>query len=135
MQKDKTSSLARQGLGYFVSLDRRRIMLWCAFLWYVMMAVRYADRDLSLWLHSLGIAAIVGVILALNAAPANGRIRDLGFWPVLRFFLIPFCVASFSAFAKGHAFFLIFPMNLAETLTSGAILALFCVGVWVARKL
>lgn len=128
-------ALPGRGLGYFAALDRRRIILWCSFLWYVTMAVRYADRDLSLWLHSLGIAAIVGVILALNAAPAHGRMRDLGFWPLLRFFLIPFCVASFSAFAKGHAFFLIFPMNLAENITSGTILALFCLGGWVARKL
>lgn len=135
MQRSETRSLAKQGLGYFATLDRRRLILWGSFLWYVTMTVRYADGAPSLWLHSLGIAAIVGLILALNAAPPNGRIRDLGFWPVLRFFLIPFCVASFSAFTKGHAFFLIFPMNLTENIVAGGILALFCGVVWAARKL
>lgn len=130
-----TGSRARWLIGYLATLDRRKIILWCAFLWYVTMVVNYADRDRSWWRHALGIAVIVGVILALNAAPPHGRIRDLGFWPLLRFFLIPFCVASFSAFTKGHEFFLIFPMNPAENLTAGGILALFCIGVWVARKL
>lgn len=134
MHRNETSSLARQGLGYFAALDRRRATLWCSFLWYVTMDVRYADSAPSMWLHSLGIAAIVGITLTLNAVSPSGRIRDLGFWPVLLFFLIPFCVASFSVFSEDHAFFLIFPLNVIDNSVSLGLVACFCALVWFAKK-
>lgn len=119
---------------YLASLDLRRSLLWSALLWYVVMAVRYAGHDPGLWLHAVGLAAIVGVILTLNAVSPDGHIRSLGFWSVFRLFLIPFCVASFSAFAKGRAFFPIFPLNLAENMVAVGILAVFGGGVWVAKS-
>lgn len=119
---------------YLRALDRRRLVLWLAFLWFVTMAFRYADGDVSVWLRSCGIAAIVGSILTLNALPPAGRLRDLGVWPVLRFFLIPVCVASFSSFAKGHPFFLIFPLNLWENAIGAAVLLGFGGVVWWAKR-
>jgi len=98
------------------------------------MAVRYAGTKPESWLRALGIAAIVGTILTVNATPHGGRISDLGFWAIFRFFLIPFCVASFSAFSKDHAFFLIFPINLKDTATTIGLIALFCAVVWLAKK-
>lgn len=121
-------------LRYLSALDHRRIVLWCAVIWYAAVAVRYAERDAVPWLRSLGIAAIVGIILALNATPRGGQIRGLGFWPIFRFFLIPFCVASFSAFTKGHAFFLIFPANVSGNATPVGAIALFCAFVWGVKK-
>lgn len=121
-------------VGYLASMDARRTVLWSALLWYLAMAIRYGERGLSVWQHSLGIAMIVGMMLALNAVPSGKRVRDLGFWPLLRFFLIPFCVASFSAFARGHAFVLIFPINLAENIAGGGLIGLFCALVWLAKR-
>lgn len=121
-------------VGYLASLDARRTVLWSAFLWYLAMAFRYGEFEPSVWQHSVGIAVVVGVILTLNAAPPRGRVRDLGLWAVLRFFLIPFCVASFSAFARGHAFVLIFPAKLAENIVAGSLIAVFCVLVWLAKR-
>ena len=119
---------------YLAALDRQRLILWFAFLWFVTMAFRYAGGDVSVWLRSFGIAAIVGSILTLNATPPAGRLRDLGFWPVLRFFLIPACVASFSSFAKGHPFSLIFPLNLKENMMAGIVIAGFGGMVWLAKR-
>ena len=45
MQRNEARLLARQGLGYFAARDRRRTILGCAFLWYVMMTGRYAELD------------------------------------------------------------------------------------------
>lgn len=120
---------------YLAALDLRRSLLWCAFLWYLVMAMYYAGHDPALWLHSVGIAAIVGVVLTLNAMPPGVRVRALGFWPVFRFFLIPFCVASFSAFAKGRAFFLIFPLNPQQDIVACSVLAVFGGLVMIARQL
>ncbi|MBI5771208.1 MAG: hypothetical protein HZA93_25770 [Verrucomicrobia bacterium] len=121
-------------LRYLSTLDHRRIVLWGAGIWYAALAVRYAERDAALWLRALGIAAIVGSMLVLNAVPTGGRIRDVGFWPAFRFFLVPFCVSSFAAFTKGHPFLLIFPTDLAANTTPLGALAVFGLIVWIAKK-
>lgn len=65
------------------------------------MAVRYAGPDPESWLRSLGIAAIVGTILTINATPHGGRISDLGFWAIFRFFLIPFSPSISNKASRG----------------------------------
>ncbi|MBI4624655.1 MAG: hypothetical protein HY736_15730 [Verrucomicrobia bacterium] len=120
---------------YLANLDRRRFTLWSAFLWYAAIAIRHADGDYAAWLRSLGIAAIVGSILMLNATPPNGRWRNLEFWPAFRLFLIPFCVSSFASLAKGRDFFLIFPLNATDNLVAAGVIALFASAVAVARAL
>lgn len=134
MRRSQSDRASLPVVGYLASLDARRTVLWSAFFWYLAMAVRYGEFEPSVWQHSIGIAVVVGVILTLNAAPPQGRVRDLGFWPVLRFFLIPFCVASFSAFARGRAFVLIFPAKAAENVVAGGLIALFCLLVWLAKR-
>ena len=120
---------------YLATLDRRRFILWSAFLWYAAITIRHGEGDHATWLRSVGIAAIVGSILTLNAAPAGRRWRDLGFWPAFRFFLIPFCVSSFSSLAKGREFFLIFPLNATDNLAAAGAIALFAGIVAVTRAI
>ncbi|MDO8545476.1 MAG: hypothetical protein Q7S40_33965 [Opitutaceae bacterium] len=120
---------------YLASIDRRKMILWFAFLWYVAIVTCYASADPALWARAGGIAVIVGTILTLNAVPRTGRVRDLGFWPVFRFFLIPFCVSSFSTLTTNRAFFLIFPPNLNQTILAVAVIIVFIAGVLVARRL
>ncbi len=124
-----------KSIRYLAALNLRRFILWSAFLWYVMMASRYGVSDLAVWLRSLGIGLLVGAILTLNAVPPSGRIRDVGLWPTFRFFVIPFCVSSFSALTKGRAFFLIFPLNAKENVAAAGVIFIFGCGVYGARQL
>lgn len=125
--------IAMNPVRYLATLDRRRFILWTAFLWYATIAIRLGDGDHAEWLRSMGIAVIVGSILTLNAVPAQGRWRDVEFWPAFRFFLIPFCVSSFSALAKGRDFFLIFPLDATDNLAAVGVIVLFAGGAAVAR--
>ncbi len=124
-----------KAIRYLAAFDLRRFILWSAFLWYAMIATRYSVSDPAVWLRSLGIGVLVGAILTLNAVPGNGRIRDVGVWPTFRFFVIPFCVSSFSALTKGRAFFLIFPLNAKENVAAAGVIFLFGSGVYAARQL
>ena len=98
---------------YLVELSFVKRMLWIYFIWYLVILIGYFDADLTLWLTAFGISAIVGTANNLNAYASNGKDR-LDAWMVVRFYLAPFCVASFSAMVKGQGFFLIFPPTLHE---------------------
>lgn len=90
---------------YLRSLTAGRLMLWCYFLWYLVVLVRHFDPDPRLWLTSLGVSVIVGVALYVSTtAGATASTRTpLGFWPTVRLFMMPFCVSSFAALVKGKA--------------------------------
>src|SRR5687768_3250868 len=90
---------------YLARLTAGRLLLWCYFLWYLVVLVRYFDPDPGLWLTSLGLSGIIG--LALYVSTTAGGVR-LGFWPVVRLFMMPFCVSSFAALVKGKGFVLVF---------------------------
>ncbi|HEY9867604.1 MAG TPA: hypothetical protein V6D08_00230 [Candidatus Obscuribacterales bacterium] len=93
---------------YLVGLSVGRAILWCYFIWYLVVLIRYFDPDPRLWATSLGISLLVGVALCINArASTNGPVQ-LGRWQTFRFFLIPFCVSSFGALVKDRGFFLVF---------------------------
>src|SRR3954469_6643700 len=84
-------------LDYFANLSIGRLFLWCYFIWYLVVLVRYFDPSPHLWLTALGMGVIVGSAPVVNTALA-GRVRNrVEFWQAFRFFLTPFCVASFSA--------------------------------------
>lgn len=117
------------------TLNHARIILWCAFIWYAAMVARYGEPKPALWVRSLGLAAIVGTILTLNAVPRSGGIRGLGFWPLFRFFLIPFCVSSFSTFTTGHGFILIFPPSRPGNASAVIPVVIFRTVVGVAKIL
>jgi hypothetical protein len=54
---------------------------------------------------------------------------------VLRLFLMPFCVSSFSALVKGRQFLLVFPPSPAENLAAFAGCGLFVAGVLLVKRL
>ena len=117
-------------LRYLRSLNAGRLLLWCYFIWYAVVLVRYFDPSSKIWLTSLGLAAIVGVALYVNAAMSGPSRVRLTFWPAARMFMIPFCVSSYSALVKGKGFYLgIFsPDPLEVGIAVGLCAALF--GAW-----
>jgi len=122
-------------LRYLAGLDTRRLVLWCAFLWYVVIAARHGDLPAQRWMSAAAIALIVGSILTVNAIPATGRMRSLERWTVFRFFVIPFCVSSLSAIAARNDFALIFPQELWDNVVAVGAGAGFCVITGTARML
>lgn len=113
-------------VGYLRSLPAPKLLLWCYLLWYLFVAVTYFDPSPTLWASSLGLSAIIGTGLYLSTAYAGAVRTPLQFWPVFRFYLMPFCVSSFSALIKGHGFVLIFHPTLIQNLQSLALCAGFC---------
>ena len=98
---------------YLAGLSPGRYVLWCYFIWWAVVAVRYFDPNPRLWMTSLGLSAIIGIALILNATSGANAPR-LQRWPTIRFFIIPFCVSSFAALVKGRGFFLIFSPDWRE---------------------
>jgi nitrate/nitrite transporter NarK len=102
-------------VSYLAHLSAGRFVLWCYFIWWGVVLVRYFDGNARLWLTSLGLSVIIGAALLINAtASGKSRVR-LEAWPTFRFFLIPFCVSSFAALAKGRGFILIFSPRWEES--------------------
>ena len=99
---------------YLANLSTGRLILWCYFIWYLVVLVRYFEPNLRLWLTSLGLSAIIGFALYISTVTAGNNKVKLEFWQTFRLFLMPFCVSSFAALVKGKGFVLIFSPNLGE---------------------
>lgn len=108
--------------GYLSRLSTGRQILWCYLIWYLVMATSHFDPAPRLWLTSAGISAIMGVALYLAFTPPGAKPDR---WHVMRLFLIPFCVASFSALVKDRGFILVFSPSPAED----ALAAGLCAGL------
>ena len=111
--------------GYLATLSGGRFALWCYFIWWLVVVVRYFDPNPMLWLTSLGLSVIIGMALYINTAwSGRNRVR-LEPWPAFRLFLTPFCVSSFAALVKGRGFVLIFSPQWQEmAVAAGACAAL-----------
>lgn len=96
-------------LKYIQELQPTKLILWCYLVWYLAIISQYFDAAPSLWLSSVGIAALIGFALNLAAAQ-QGKQPDK--WVIFRLYLFPFCVSSYSALIKGKGFFLLFPTDL-----------------------
>jgi len=118
-------------VAYLAGLDRPRTLLWAAFLWYLAMMARHPPGALATWVNAAGIAAVVGMSLLANASPPGGSPRSLRFWPTARFFLIPFCVSSFSTTMRASGLVLVFSRDLADNLLGAGAIA----GLLVVRSL
>jgi hypothetical protein len=117
-------------LNYFIQLKTGKIVLWCYFIWYLVLATRYFDSSPAIWLNALGISAVIGVALWLGIRSPNQKPDR---WQAARLFITPFCVSSFSALIKGKNFVLVFPPNFGELcLAAGACLT-FAVVVGVCK--
>jgi hypothetical protein len=119
-------------LRYFANLSAGRIALWCFLLWYLATVIHHFDATPAIWLNALGIGAIIGVALYLSVREP-GRPPPDG-WTVLRLFLMPFCVSSFSQLIKGKGFVLVFPPDAHEIAVSLAACALFVILVLAVKR-
>lgn len=110
-----------------------KMLLWCYLVWYLFVVVTYFDPKPRLWVSSLGLSIIVGTGLYLSTAYASRQRTPLSFWQIFRFYLMPFCVSSFSALIKGRGFVLIFHPTLEKNVEALALCAGFC-GLVLACK-
>lgn len=119
---------------YIEDLTTGRIILWCYFIWYLVVAALYFEPSLKLWLTSLGLSLFVGTALCVNAASGAGGKASLGRWQAFRFYLIPFCVSSFSSLVKDRGFILIFSPRLSDELTALAIYVILGLLVFIVTQ-
>jgi hypothetical protein len=118
---------------YLRNLSTGGLILWCYFIWYCVVLVRYFDPNLRLWLTSLGLSIIIGFALYISTTAASANKVRLDFWQTFRLFLMPFCVSSFAALVKGKGFILIFSPRPAEILAAAGLCGLLCVVVVTLR--
>ena len=119
---------------YLSNLSKGRLILWCYFIWYLVVLVRYFDPSPRLWLTSLGLSLIIGFALYVSTTAAGEKKVKLERWQVIRLFMMPFCVSSFSALVKGRGFSLIFSPNLDEILIAVGLCAVLCATVTVLKR-
>ena len=117
---------------YLANLTAGRMALWCFLIWYLATVIHHFDPAPAIWLNALGISGIIGVALYLSVREPGKPPPDR--WTLLRLFLMPFCVSSFSALIKGKGFVLIFPPDLHEFGVSVAACLLFLAIALAARK-
>ena len=118
--------MAKGTVHYLSTLSKGRLILWCYFIWYLVVLVRYFDPSPRLWLTSLGLSLIIGFALFVSTTAAGEKKVKLERWQIIRLFMMPFCVSSFSALVKGRGFFLIFSPNLDEILIAVGFCAVLC---------
>ena len=108
-------------------------MLWCYFIWYLVVVVRYFDPSPEMWLTAAGISAIIGTALLINTIASGSKPVRLETWPAARLYLFPFCVSSFSALVKGRGFILVFSPRADELLLGLGLCLAFCAAVMLAK--
>jgi hypothetical protein len=119
-------------IAYVKALNTPRIVLWCYLLWYLVMAGFHFDPAPGIWMTSIGVSFIIGFALDLSSRAA-GAPRARG-WPLVRLYLFPFCVSSFSSLVKDHGFILIFSPALMETgIAIGACLVFWLMAAAIRR--
>lgn len=118
---------------YLANLSTGRLILWCYFIWYLVVLVRYFDPSLRLWLTSLGLSAIIGFALYLSTVSGTNKVK-LEFWQLFRLFLMPFCVSSFAALVKGKGFILIFSPKAEEIGLAVGLCLVLCATVAVLKR-
>ena len=120
---------------YLTSLSTGRLILWCYFIWYSVVFVRYFDPSPRLWLTSLGLSGIIGFALYLSTAGSGTTKVKLDRWQLFRLFLMPFCVSSFAALVKGKDFILIFSPKIEEIVLAVILCAALCAIVFALKNL
>ncbi|MBI1345985.1 hypothetical protein GC163_06820 [bacterium] len=117
--------------GYLGHLSLNRLILWCYLLWYLTIVALYFEPRWNLWLSSVGMSAIIGFALVLSTT--NGQHRP-DRWTIMRLFLMPFCVSSYSAIIKGRGFWLIFPPVWWQILLAFGLCGAFVATCTLCRK-
>ncbi|MHA1520292.1 MAG: hypothetical protein ACTSRK_08925 [Promethearchaeota archaeon] len=101
---------------YLLNLTLGLKILLCYLFWYLYFLVRYFRWDFSILGTALFMSLVVGIALNFNAYGSISDIRKGDGWKIARFFLIPFCVASYPLLIMGQNFILIFSPNIMENL-------------------
>ena len=127
------SAAVRSIPGYLRGLSAGRLTLWCYFIWYTVVLVRYFDSRPRLWLTSLGLSLIIGVALYLSTTAGTNNVK-LDRWQTFRLFLMPFCVSSFAALVKDHGFILIFSPKWQEIAFALGACAVLCAVVLLLKR-
>jgi hypothetical protein len=119
---------------YLAGLSFHRIILWCYAIWYLVNVYHHFDAQPRLWIISLALSMIIGVALILSATAARPGVTRLDRWHVMRLFLMPFCVSSFTGLVKDAGYILIFPPSLKENLIGIAVIGGFLAVVWLVKS-
>ncbi|HEV7609555.1 MAG TPA: hypothetical protein VGO61_19620 [Steroidobacteraceae bacterium] len=122
----------RSFIRYLAMLPAGKLVLWCFLIWYLATVIHHFDPAPAIWLNALGISAIIGIALYLSVREPGKPPPDR--WTMLRLFLMPFCVSSFSQLIKGAGFVLVFPPDLHEIAISLAACAVFVVAVLIIKR-
>jgi hypothetical protein len=118
-------------VSYFARLTAGKIALWCFLIWYLVTVTQHFDPAPAIWLNALGISAIIGVALYLSVNEPGKPPPDG--WTVMRLFLMPFCVSSFSQLIKDRGFVLVVPPALREIALSIGACAVFIIIVLLIK--
>jgi hypothetical protein len=124
----------RRLLTYFGTLGTGRTILWCYVIWYAVNVAAHFDASPRLWLTSCGLSLIIGIALVIGMRTSTSGTTSLDRWQVLRLFLMPFCVSSFSALVKGEGYVLVFPPTLGVNLAGFGAISAFVVGTRLLRN-
>ena len=122
-------------LRYLANLSTGRLILWCYFLWYMVVLVKYFDPNVFLWLTSFGLSLIIGLALYISTTSASTGKVKLEFWQIIRLFLMPFCVSSFAALVKGKGFILIFSPKFEEIGLAVGLCLCLCLTVFGLKRM
>jgi hypothetical protein len=120
-------------LAYLKNLPLSRTVLGCYLFWYLTMGFYYFDPSLRIWITSLGISGVIGIALMLSVSSPTARSRP-DYWQILRLFLMPFCVSSFSSLVKDNGFILIFSPRFVENATALSLCFGFILLTRIVRK-
>ena len=118
---------------YFHEIKLDKAILWCYFIWYVVVVYFYFDPALKIWGNSIGLSAVIGTGLLLSVSSGKTGKRDN--WQTFRLYLMPFCVSSFSALIKEHGFIVFISPKIKETLVSVTCCVLFLSVILVIKAI
>ena len=120
-------------VAYLSSLSTAKIVLWCYLIWYLVTVAFYFDPSPAIWLNSLGISVVIGIALMLSIdSSASWRENK---WQIVRLFLMPWAVSSFSSLIKGQGYWLIIPPKPLEIIVSVGACAFFVIAVFSIKQI
>jgi hypothetical protein len=126
-----TETTMRALTHYLATMRPAIVVLYCYLIWYLLTVFHHFDASPRLWLSALGISALIGTALVLSVGHA--ALRSAGRWAVLRLYLMPFCVSSFTALIKDRGFWLVISPDAQERLQAIGACATFVIAVVAAR--
>jgi hypothetical protein len=116
---------------YFYEIKLDKAILWCYFIWYLVVIYFYFDPSLKIWINSIGISAVIGTGLLLSVSSRKTSKKDP--WQTFRLYLMPFCVSSFSALIKDQGFIVFISPKIKETTIASSCCSLFLLAILVIK--